>query len=132
MLDVVLLGLMLKPLVVIVNGDREHFLGMILADHIVIEDLADFLRCRDAVARLYQRGLVLLTDDVHAQFDAFVADEHGRAGNKLAHLLLALAAERTVKRVLGIAAASLVHLSTRLDASRRSRYPAGLLRRFSP
>ena len=85
-----------KPLVVVVNGDREHLLGMVLADHIVIEDLTDFLRRRDAVARFYQRGLVLLANDVHAQLDAFVADEHGRAGNKLANLVLALAAERAV------------------------------------
>jgi hypothetical protein len=26
----------------------------------------------------HQRGLVLLADDVHAQLDAFIADEHGR------------------------------------------------------
>jgi hypothetical protein len=30
---------MVRPLVVIVNGDREHLFGMVLADHIVIEDL---------------------------------------------------------------------------------------------
>src|ERR1700704_2256895 len=103
---------MVKPLVVVVNGDREHLLGMVLADHIVIEDLADFLRSRDAVAGFYQRGLVLLADDVHAQLDAFVADEHGRAGNELAHLVLALAAERAIERVLGIAATGLAHLRT--------------------
>ena len=98
-----------EPLVVIVDGDREHLLGVILADHVVVENLADFLRGRDAVARLHQRGFVLLADDVHAQFDAFVADEDGRAGNELAHLVLALAAERAVEGVLGIAAADLAH-----------------------
>ena len=46
---------------------------------------------------------MLLADDVHAQLDAFIADEHGRAGNELAHLVLALAAERAVEGVLGIA-----------------------------
>src|SRR5262249_158387 len=61
-------------------------------------------------ARLHQRGLVLLVDDVHAQFDAFVADEYGRAGDELAHLMLVLAAERAVKRILGIATADLAHL----------------------
>ena len=92
--DVVMLGLMIEALVVIVHSDREHLFGMVLADHVVVEDLADFLRRRNAVARLHQRGLVLLADDVHAQLDALVADEHGRAGNELAHLVLALAAER--------------------------------------
>jgi hypothetical protein len=33
-------------------------------------------------------------DNVHAQFDAFVADKYGRTGDELAHLVLALAAER--------------------------------------
>ena len=73
---------------------------MVLADHIVIEDLADFLRRRDAFARFYQRGLLLLADDVHAQLDALVADEHMVGGNKLANLVLALAAERAMERVL--------------------------------
>src|SRR5262249_51372352 len=121
--DVVVLGLIVKSLVVIVNGDREHLLGMVLADHIVIENLADFLRRRDAVARFYQPGLVVLADDVHAQLDAFVADVDSCAGNELAQLVLALAAERAIERVLGIAAAGLAHLKTLLDARRRSRYP---------
>ena len=107
--DVVVLGLVVEPLVVVVDGDREHLLGVVLADHVVVENLADFLRRRDAVARLHQRGLVLLADDVHAQLDAFVADEHGRAGDELAHLVLALAAERAIERVLGIAAADFAH-----------------------
>src|SRR5207248_10310437 len=49
-------------------------------DHVVVENLADFLRSRNAVARLHQRGLVFLTDDVHAQFDTLIADEHCRPG----------------------------------------------------
>jgi hypothetical protein len=51
-----------------------------------------------------------LADDVHAQFDALVADKYGRTGDELAHLVLALAAERAVERILGFAAADLVHL----------------------
>jgi hypothetical protein len=37
------------------------------------------------------------------------ANEDGRPGNELAHLVLALAAERAVERVLRIAAAELAH-----------------------
>src|SRR5262249_59885232 len=81
-------------------------------DDIVIENFAYFLRGRNAVARLHQRGPVLLADDVHAQFDAFVADKYGRAGDELEHLVLALAAERAVERILGFAAADLAHLRT--------------------
>jgi hypothetical protein len=32
-------------------------------------------------------------DDVLAQLDALVADEHSRSGNELAHLVLVFAAE---------------------------------------
>src|ERR1700677_3721827 len=104
---------MIEPLIVIVHGNREHALRMLLADHIVVEHFANLARRRDAVARLHQRGLVLLADDVHAELDALVADEHGRTGDELAHLMLALSAERTVARVLGVAAANLAHSSLR-------------------
>src|SRR5581483_11799737 len=107
--DVVLLSGMRKALVVVMDRDREHLLRMVLADHVIIEDLADVLGARHAVAGFDQRRLVLFTDDVHAEFDAFVADEHGRSGDQLADLVLALAAERAIKRVLGIAAGGLVH-----------------------
>src|SRR5205807_1443254 len=92
--------------------DREHLFGVILTDHIVVKNFTYLLGGRNAVARLHQRGLVLLADDVHAQLDALVADKHGRPGNELAHLVLALAAERAVERILGFAAADLAHLRT--------------------
>ena len=91
------------------NRDRKHLLGVILADDVVVEDLADLLRGRNIVARFPQQGLVLLADDVQAKLDAFVANEDGRPGDELAHLVLALAAERAVERVLRIAAANLAH-----------------------
>jgi hypothetical protein len=53
---------------------------------------------------------VVFLDDVHAQLDAFIADEHCRAGNKLANLMLTLSAERAIQGVLGIAGASLTHV----------------------
>jgi hypothetical protein len=36
---------------------------------------------------------LVLVDDVLAQLDALVADEHGRSGNELAHLARAFATE---------------------------------------
>jgi hypothetical protein len=48
------LGLVIKALVVVVNRDRQHFLRVLLADHIVVENLADFLRRRNAVAQFAQ------------------------------------------------------------------------------
>ena len=102
-LDVAVLGGVVEALVVIVHRDREHALGLRLADHIIVENLADLARRRDAVLALDERGLALLADDVHAEFDAFIADEHRRTGDELAHLVLALAAERAIERVLGVA-----------------------------
>ena len=77
----------------IVHRNREHLLGVVLSDDIVVEDLEDFRGRGNAVARLQEGGLVLLPDNLHAQLDAFIADEHGRARNELANLMLALAAE---------------------------------------
>src|SRR5258707_323856 len=54
-LDVVVLGLVVETLVVIMDSDREHLLGVILTDHVVVENFAYPLgRRRDAVARLYR------------------------------------------------------------------------------
>src|ERR1700719_5400805 len=107
--------LMFEPFVVVVDGDREHLLGMVLTDDVVVEDFTDLLRGRNTVARLRQRGLVLLADDVRAQLDALGANEDGRPGNELAHLVLALAAERAVERVLRIAVANLAHFRAALQ-----------------
>src|SRR5580692_5703934 len=96
------------------DRDRKHLLSLVLADDVVVEDLADLLRGRNFVARFRQRRLVLVADDVHAKLDALVANEDGRPGNELAHFVLALAAERAVKRVLGIAAADFAHSRLRL------------------
>ena len=91
---------MSQTLVVVVNRYRENPLGMSLANYVIVEDGAYVLRRRNAVAGLDQGRFVLLANDVHAQLDAFIADEHRRAGNQLPHLVLALAAKGAVKRVL--------------------------------
>jgi hypothetical protein len=54
----------------------------------------------NAVPRFDESVLVLLADDVHAQLDAFIADEYGRTGNQLTDFMLALAAERAIEGVL--------------------------------
>ena len=97
-------GGVVQALVVVVHRDREHALGVVLADDVIVEDALDLFRGRHAFLGLDQRGFVLLADDVHAELDAFIADEHGRAGDELAHLVLALAAERAVESVLGLSA----------------------------
>ena len=54
------------------------------------------------LGRLLEADLVLFADDVHAQFDAFIADEDGRARNQFADLVLALSAERAVQSAFGV------------------------------
>jgi hypothetical protein len=54
---------------------------------------------------------VLFTDDIHAEFDALVADEHGRPSDEFADFMLALAAERTIKGVFGITPAAATGLA---------------------
>ena len=88
-LDVLVLLGVVQALVVVVHRDREHALGAELADDVVVEHLADLRRRRNAVVGLHHRGFVFLADDVHAEFDAFIADEHGRAGDQLADFVLA-------------------------------------------
>ena len=87
----------------VMNGHRENTLGVNLANDIVIQHIADFLRCRDAFTRADHGGLVLFANDIHAKFNAFITDEHGRAGNQLLHFMLAFSTERTIECVLGIA-----------------------------
>ena len=40
---------------------------------------------------------MLCTDNIHAELNAFIADEHGRPGNQRLHFTLTLAAERAVE-----------------------------------
>mmetsp|Transcript_1279 Transcript_1279/g.2539 ORF Transcript_1279/g.2539 Transcript_1279/m.2539 type:complete len:328 (+) Transcript_1279:930-1913(+) len=100
----------IQALVVIVNGDREDPLGVGLTDHVVVQHAADLQRSRHAVVALQPGALGLFPDDVHAQFDAFIADEHRGARNQLAHLVLAFPTERAIKRVLGIVAGITCHI----------------------
>jgi hypothetical protein len=83
---------------------------MILADDVVVENLADFLWRRDAVPGFTERGLGLFSADIRAKLNAFIADEHRRPGDELADVVLALPAERAIESVLWIAAYDLAHL----------------------
>jgi hypothetical protein len=47
-------------------------------------------------------GFVLFADDVHAQFNAFITDEHGGPGYQFPDFVLTFSTERTVKNVFVI------------------------------
>src|SRR6266853_974328 len=100
-LDFVVLREVLQALVVVVHRDRKDLLGELLPDHVLVEYPAAFPRRRQigfgGLAALV-RG-AFLADDVVAQLDALVADEHRRPGDQLPHLVLALAAEGAVEKL---------------------------------
>ena len=93
-LDLGLVGLGdLDPLVVVVDGDRERALGGVLADHVLLQDVVDFLRLRQVLQLEGGRRGQLLVDDLVAEVDALVADVDAGAGDQLFDLALRLAAE---------------------------------------
>ena len=94
----------IEALVVVVNRNRQDTLCSGLTDHIVIQHAADILGRWHAVRGLQPAGLGFFANDIHAQLDTFVADEHSWSGNQLAHLMLALAAKAAIKRVFAVAA----------------------------
>src|SRR5436190_940474 len=90
----------LDALVVVVDRDRELLLGLFLADDVLVEELLDFLgdgeRGAGAAARLEP---VVVRDDVVADLDALVADEHGRTRDQLADVVLVFVTERAAENL---------------------------------
>ena len=81
----------------IVNGDRQHLLGTLLTDHVLVENLLDLLRLRQLVAARLAGVFELFANDVVTEFDALIADEYGGSRDQLADFVLAFAAKRTVE-----------------------------------
>jgi len=65
----------------------------------------DLLRAWNAITRFYQGGFRFLPYNVHAKFDAFVADKNSWTCNELAHFMLALPTEGTVEGVFPVTTA---------------------------
>ena len=117
-------GAELDPLVVVVDGDRQDLLGLLLADDVVVQELVDLTGLGQLVeAQLAGLGQLLL-DDLVAEVDALVADVDAGAGDELLDLLLRLAAERaleqlaTVSELGHVAVPPLREVSVRLSARR--------------
>ena len=92
-----------QTLVVVVHRDGQHLFGALLADDVFVENGVDFIRHGQLViAALGAAVLDFLADNVVTQIDAFITDEHGRSGNQLAHLVLALATERAVEKFAAV------------------------------
>src|SRR3546814_5487566 len=97
----------LEALVLVVDGHRPRTLGEGLADHVLVEDFQDLLRLGQRAARRLGLLLEFLADDVVAKLHAFIADEHARARNQLAHLVLALPAKRAIQDLAAVAGTAL-------------------------
>ena len=52
---------------------------------------------------------MIFLNDVHAQLNAFIADEYCRAGDQFPYFVLALAAKRAIERIFRVAVAGLRH-----------------------
>jgi hypothetical protein len=93
----------LEPLVVVVDRDRQRALGHVLPDHVVVQaglDLAGHRQVGLGGLRVGAFGRHFIANDVVAQLDALVADEHAGTGDELLHLVLALAAKGAVQDLL--------------------------------
>src|SRR6478736_6076141 len=89
----------LDALVVVVDRDGEGLLGVLLADHVGVEELEDLPRLGQLLeADLGTLGQLLL-DDLVAQLDALIADVDVGASDELLDLLLALSAEIALEQV---------------------------------
>src|SRR5690606_16452206 len=73
----------LEPLVVVVHGNGENLLRLLLADDVLVEDGLDLVRLRQLVPPALRLLIQLLADDVVAELHALVADEDGRPRNEL-------------------------------------------------
>src|SRR6478735_874553 len=89
----------LDALVVVVDRDGEGLLGVLLADHVGVEELEDLAGLGQLLeADLGTLGQLLL-DDLVAQLDALIADVDVGASDELLDLLLALSAEIALEQV---------------------------------
>ena len=101
-----------QPLIVIINGDRQHDLGLLLPDDIVIEQFFDGRRAHALMpdVRLLftplpagaRRLRTLAVQQVIAEHHAFVADVYARTNEHPLHFIFGFSAKRTAKRLVFI------------------------------
>src|SRR5262249_5675445 len=111
-------GAGLQSLVVIVDGDREHLLGALLADHVLVQNLLDLVGLGQLVARTLRSVLELLANDVVTQLDTLVANKHRGASDELANFVLTLSAERAVQKLSVIVATACIFSHRRPSCAR--------------
>jgi len=93
----------LDALVVVVDGDGEGALRLLLRDDVVVQDAVDVARARQVVEIELRRSRELLVDDLVTEVDALVADVDAGTGDQLLDLPLALAAEAAEQLLVAVA-----------------------------
>ena len=83
----------------VVDRDRQLALRLLLADHVLVEKLFDFLGFRE-VGLLLLLVEPVLGDDVETDVDTLVADEDRRPGDELLDLALALVTKRASQCII--------------------------------
>src|SRR4051794_31456602 len=121
--------------VVVVDGDGELLLGAFLTDDVEVEELLDLFRLRQLAGAFHRARLVfaILSNDVEADVDAFVADIDGRAGDQLLDVSLALVAEAATEDVAAVPLLRhwlIGSFSRSLDSTLRSREREAFARAF--
>src|SRR5215217_967609 len=93
------LGAHRDPLVVVVDGDGEDPLRLVLSDDVLVEDAVDLTGLGEVVVLEELGSRELLVYDLVTELDALVADVDARARYELPDLALALPAERALQLI---------------------------------
>src|SRR5688500_12831955 len=93
----------LDPLVVVVDGDGEGPFGRFLADDVFLQEVENLTGLGQFETAQIGYFREFFFNDLVAELNALVADIDAGPGNELAHLLLALAAERALEQIRALA-----------------------------
>src|ERR1051325_1221372 len=93
----------LYALVVLVDGDGETLLRLLLPDDVLVQERLYLRRLGERRARGDGLRLLVVRDDLVADVNAFVADVDGGAGYEFLDFVLRLTAEGAAQRVIGSA-----------------------------
>ena len=77
----------------VVDRNGQRLLRLVLADHILIENVTNFLRFRNILESDFSVIAEFLCDDLIAELDALITDIDTGPCHEFPHLLLRLAAE---------------------------------------
>src|SRR6266511_1020170 len=117
-------------LVVVVDRDGQGLLGLLLADHVLVQHVLDLRRRRDLGDRLGDLPLLVLRQDLVAEGDALVADVDRRPGDELPDRVLRLAAEGAAE-VLIVGHGDLVWETRVRGARRHFFFPSSICCKFA-